>query len=271
MATRSLGRATGTLLALLTVACTEPVIRGVVADHLGQPTAAVKVQLIGTSISVLTEPDGSYALPYIPGTMTVQVNKDGYLPVRRQYDIAVASEFPAAPVILYPYEMGFTLSAMCDGGAVGLARVALEKGESSRTMGLRTVPSTAVPSDCWGFVWVPSEQRVGGDKEPLELLLSALQGPSLSTRFELRSTTWRATDSVKRYRGWEEVALQRWVPGAKLEVEQFAADVQGTGSMVVRPKASFEDGVYLVRVEGDDEHGWAFVVGNAGVEVSDVP
>jgi hypothetical protein len=242
--------------------CRQPLIEGVVTDHLGKPAAAVRVELLGSTFSALTLEDGSFSLPYVPGELNMLVSKDGYLPVQRDYDIAISTTYPSAPVVLYPHAEGAALSALCAEGPVAIPSYELEKGENSGTRGLRHRPAVTVPADCWGFVWTPSEEELSSSDEPAEQLAAALRGQQHRPRFELRTAHWQEHEAVKRWRGYETVSLRRWVSGSDLELQQRPTDAQGTRAVELRPAASFEDGVYLILRRGDERRAWAFRVGD---------
>lgn len=64
-------------------------LRGVVRTAAGQPIEGARIRVSGTSLEVLTDPRGAFALDSVPGgTRSVETRKIGFWPDRRLADIA---------------------------------------------------------------------------------------------------------------------------------------------------------------------------------------
>lgn len=65
-----------------------------VIDNFGAPVAGATVQISGTTFRATTQVDGSYAIPYVPGTITVEIATEGYDPTSFSLNLAQASQYP---------------------------------------------------------------------------------------------------------------------------------------------------------------------------------
>ena len=89
------------LLGLL--ACgTTPTIEGKVVDIWGNPIEGATVMMVGESARPLTDAEGRYELPVIPGTHELKAGRKGYVQAHATLSVA-EGEVPAGPIFeLYP-------------------------------------------------------------------------------------------------------------------------------------------------------------------------
>jgi hypothetical protein len=75
-------------------------IVGDVSDGFGAPLSNVAVSIEGTAFTASTSGRGHYGIQYVPGKIKLSFNKDGYLPVVLDLEIATESKFPAHLITL---------------------------------------------------------------------------------------------------------------------------------------------------------------------------
>jgi hypothetical protein len=78
----------------------EPQLVGRVFDNFGQPLGSVTVQIDNTQFATTTGADGSYALDYAPGQVTVEYAKSGYRGGSLQFNLAQPSRVPVRDLSL---------------------------------------------------------------------------------------------------------------------------------------------------------------------------
>ncbi len=90
---------------LILSSCSEPraVLKGSVIDEASskRPLEGVKIEIEGLNTSCLSAADGTYALPYLPGSFAVQYSKENYVPVRREFNIQTRDTVPVSAVGMY--------------------------------------------------------------------------------------------------------------------------------------------------------------------------
>ena len=88
---------TPVLLPLL-VGCGKMAVDGTVQDVAGEPIAGARVTLIGSQCQAVTDAEGKFALPCLPGVYDLTIGADGFLAhdlaafdasERKRYDIGV--------------------------------------------------------------------------------------------------------------------------------------------------------------------------------------
>lgn len=72
----------------------QGILTGRILDNFGQSLAGATVRITGTSLMTETRPDGSYGLPYVPGSFVVRVERVGYDPLEFGLQLAQASSYP---------------------------------------------------------------------------------------------------------------------------------------------------------------------------------
>ncbi len=248
-------------------ACQRPVISGTVSDHEGNPSAAVKVEVVGTTLSALADDKGHYTVPYVPGAVRIAVTKDGYLPVTRAYDIAEATTFPAAPISLFPYAPGAAFSWLNEGKAEALAGVSLTRNGDAGVSGLPELPTVQLPADVWGFVYV-SQGDESGDTDMAALLAGLNARGGGDPGAELYRMTWKESEVVSGgyYYRRSVVPVRMWVGDKRVDAVVKPSDPLTPAGWIIRPKASLEDGVYTLSVRGSKTT-WPFVVGTVAPPV----
>jgi carboxypeptidase family protein len=90
------------LVALLAGCSQEPRITGQVSDEFGKPVSGATVQIQGTTLGGLTDSAGKYSVPYVPGNITVDIQKQGFTSAHFSLSIATPMQYPAATVTLVP-------------------------------------------------------------------------------------------------------------------------------------------------------------------------
>jgi len=89
-------------MALLAGCSPEPRVTGKVFDGFGKPVLGATVQVQGTTFIVSTDTSGEYSLPYVPGTFTVDIHKQGFTSAHFSLNITSPMKYPAALVTLLP-------------------------------------------------------------------------------------------------------------------------------------------------------------------------
>jgi hypothetical protein len=76
-------------------------LAGKVFDCFGKPLAGVSVAVQNTRFSTTTDEQGNYSLGYVPGTIQVSYNKDGYYATNLTFQIATPSPYPVQDLLLF--------------------------------------------------------------------------------------------------------------------------------------------------------------------------
>lgn len=84
----------------VTYGCSNKNIEGNVFDNFDQPLADVKVSISGTSYESKTDNSGKYEIEYAPGTIILNLEKQGYISENRNFNIATKVKFPAEKITL---------------------------------------------------------------------------------------------------------------------------------------------------------------------------
>lgn len=116
------------LTTALLVSCGKHQIEGTVIDNFGEPVEGMKVSIKGTAFETLTDSDGDYALSFVPGTIDMQYEDEGYMNVYRTYEIAAETDFPAKTVETIKLPPSYTPNSMLvqiDGQYVSLPKEVL--------------------------------------------------------------------------------------------------------------------------------------------------
>ncbi|MCB9610733.1 MAG: carboxypeptidase regulatory-like domain-containing protein [Polyangiaceae bacterium] len=104
-------------LILFSSGCSDSaLIEGKVLDPHGAPLDGVSVKVLKSTFETKSSPDGSYEVPFAPGTFQVQFSKDGYTSHALDLDIQQAMRFPAEPSTLYPIPQESGLFWLSQGG-----------------------------------------------------------------------------------------------------------------------------------------------------------
>lgn len=98
------------LLALLTACTTAPQLHGTVVDIWGDPVEGAVVKMEGTSARPVTDANGTFNLPFLPGTHTLKAGREGY--IQEDVEIAVPESAGDADRIVFrlypiPEQNGF--------------------------------------------------------------------------------------------------------------------------------------------------------------------
>ncbi len=102
----------------------KALVEGKVVGAYDQPLAGVSVQVLKSTYKATSGPDGSYSVPFAPGTFQLSYNLDGYTSYQLDLDIQQATTFPAEQVKLYPVPE--------DRGIYHLGRSGLQAIESAK-------------------------------------------------------------------------------------------------------------------------------------------
>lgn len=69
-------------------------LAGTVIDNFEKPLEGAKVRILGSAFETTTKPDGTYALPYVPGALQLLIEHDGHDPENFSLELAQASNYP---------------------------------------------------------------------------------------------------------------------------------------------------------------------------------
>jgi hypothetical protein len=83
-----------------------PNLSGRVFSCFGQPLAGVSVQVKNTRFATLTDAAGNYSVSYVPGTLKVSYEKQGYYPVSLDLQIATSAAYPVQDQHLFKFPPG---------------------------------------------------------------------------------------------------------------------------------------------------------------------
>jgi hypothetical protein len=78
------------------------VVEGKIVDPFGNPISGVKVHVLKSAYASETDSQGSYRVPYAPGTFEIAYRLAGYTTEIVPLHIQVPTQFPSDVVVLYP-------------------------------------------------------------------------------------------------------------------------------------------------------------------------
>lgn len=113
------------LLAILVSCSKKVVISGIVLDNFGKAVEGATVKIENTAFTATTDKDGKYHIGYVPGKVSLVIDKSGYASANLQIEIAVAVEFPASNLILYKQLPGSGVYVVEDGAYTLLSGVSV--------------------------------------------------------------------------------------------------------------------------------------------------
>lgn len=202
-------------------------INGVVEDYFGNPIEGVIVKIKNSRLEAITNKEGKYEVPYIPGSFTVMYSKDGYSKHEMNLNLSSKDEFPAEDVTLCKVPESLGVYFYSPGKIVPLGK---------NRLGVAGTLLQPIP----GLKSLSHNSTV--DKKPALLVYGDIF-PMNATHFN--ELTFTQSASVQNLMGKTPSNINMWTASndVPFKLDQFYAN---QNILIINPKEPLPSGIYAL-------------------------
>ena len=107
----------------------DAVLTGRVRDNFGEPVAGAQVRIQGSALEAVTDADGHYVLPYVPGSFQVAISRPGFDPLAFPLHLTQAARFPVETKTILRQPAGSGIFFLGSADWEPLGRCTIEQAE----------------------------------------------------------------------------------------------------------------------------------------------